>query len=61
MNYFQAINYGSKILKCKKFLNYNLDSELLLSNALKLEREELLTNLDKEIYDKSFNYYKKLI
>ncbi len=61
MNYFQAINYGAKILKCKNFLNYNLDSELLLSNVLKLEREELLINLDKEIYDKSFIYYKKLI
>ena len=61
MNYLQAINYGAKILKCKNFLNYNLDSELLLSNVLKLEREELLINLDKEIYGKSFNYFKKLI
>ena len=61
MNYFQAINYGAEILKCKNFLNYNLDSELLLSNVLKLEREELLINLDKEIYGKSFNYFKKLI
>ncbi len=61
MNYFQAINYGAKILKCKNFLNYSLDSELLLSNVLKLEREELLINLDKEIYDKSFKKYKKLI
>ena len=45
MNYLQAINYGAEIFKYKKFLNYNLDSELLLSNVLKLKREELLINL----------------
>ena len=38
-----------------------MDSELLLSNVLKLEREELLINLDKEIYGKSFNYFKNLL
>ena len=61
MNYLQAINYGAEIFKYKKFLNYNLDSELLLSNVLKLKREELLINLEKKIYYKSFNQYKKLI
>ena len=61
MNYLQAINYGAEIFKYKKFLNYNLDSELLLSNVLKLKREELLINLKKKIYYKSFNQYKKLI
>ena len=52
MNYQEIINAGSKILKLNNIKSYNLDSEILLSSALKLDRSQLLLNLNKEIKNK---------
>ncbi len=49
MRYEQIINEGSKILKLNNIKSYNLDSEILLSSALKFDRSHLLLNLDKQI------------
>ena len=49
MRYEQIINEGSKILKLNNIKSYNLDSEILLSSALKLDRSQLILNLDKEV------------
>jgi len=49
MRYEQIINEGSKILKLNNIKSYNLDSEILLSSALKFDRSHLLLNLDKKI------------
>ncbi len=49
MNYLEILNKGSKILKINKIKSFNLDSEILLSLSLKLERSQLLLNLNKKI------------
>ena len=63
MNYQETINAGSKILKLNNIKSYNLDSEILLSSALKLDRSQLLLNLNKEIKNKEkknfFNFVKR--
>tara|TARA_Y100000590_G_scaffold30546_1_gene33899 strand:- start:21 stop:863 length:843 start_codon:yes stop_codon:yes gene_type:complete len=49
MKYQEVINEGSKILKLNNIKSYTLDSEILLSSTLKLDRSQLLLNLDKKI------------
>ena len=49
MKYQEILNEGSKILKLNDIRSYNLDSEILLSSTLKLNRYKLLLNLDKRI------------
>ena len=49
MKYQEILNEGSKILKLNDIKSYNLDSEILLSSTLKLNRSQLLLNLDKRI------------
>ena len=49
MRYQEIINEGSKILKLNNIKSYNLDSEILLSSALKLDRSQLILNLDREV------------
>ena len=49
MKYQEILNEGSKILKLNDIRSYNLDSEILLSSTLKLNRSQLLLNLDKRI------------
>tara|TARA_Y100001958_G_C21129479_1_gene471252 strand:- start:155 stop:1000 length:846 start_codon:yes stop_codon:yes gene_type:complete len=61
MNYLQAIKFGSKILKKSNVYNYNLDSELLLANTLKITREKVLINLQSKISLNDFDYFKRLI
>ena len=61
MNYFNALNYGNKLLKSSNIKNHILDSELLLSKVLNLSREKLLLNLECKINKKNFNKFKKLI
>ena len=47
MKYQEILNQGSKILKLNDIKSYNLDSEILLSSTIKLDRSQLLINLDK--------------
>ena len=61
MNYLEALNYGNKILKSCKIINYNLDSQILLSKALNLSRERLLINLSNNLETANFNKFKKLV
>ena len=49
MKYQEILNAGSKILKLNNIKSNNLDSEILLSSTLKLDRSQLLLNLDKRI------------
>ncbi len=57
MNYKEAINEGSKILKFNNIKSFILDSEILLSSSLKLDRPRLILNLDKKIKDKEKNIF----
>ena len=52
MKYQEILNQGSKILKLNDVKSYNLDSEILLSSSLKLDRSQLLLNLGKIIENK---------
>ena len=61
MNYFQTLKFGSNKLKLNNINTHILDSELLLSYALNLPREKVLTNLDAKIKKSRFNSFKKLI
>ena len=61
MNYFQTLKFGSNKLKLRNINTHILDSELLLSYALNLPREKVLTNLDAKIKKSRFNSFKKLL
>ena len=54
MNYQDALNEGLKILKFNNIKSFLLDSELLLSYSLNLERSELILNLDKKLSEKEY-------
>ena len=57
MNYKEAIHEGSKILKFNNIKSFILDSEILLSSSLKLDRSKLILNLEKKIKDKEKNIF----
>tara|TARA_Y100001970_G_scaffold286501_1_gene408830 strand:+ start:763 stop:1605 length:843 start_codon:yes stop_codon:yes gene_type:complete len=61
MKYQQVLNEGSKILKIKNIKSYLLDSEILLSSIVKLDRSQLLLNLDKKIEKKDKKNFFNLI
>ena len=61
MKYQEILSQGSKILKLKDIKSYNLDSEILLSSTLKLDRSQLLLNLDKKIENKEKKFFFNLI
>jgi len=63
MKYQEILHKGSKTLKLNNIKSYNLDSEILLSSTLKLDRSQLLLNLDRRIKNKEkkifFNFIEK--
>ena len=61
MNYFEALKYGTLLLKSNNIKTFNLDSELILSEALNLTREQILINQKKIIKKENFNVYKNLL
>ena len=52
MKYQEIITRGSKILKSKDIKSYNLDSEILLSKTLEVDRSQTILNLQKKIKKK---------
>ena len=61
MDYQTVLINASKTLKNSLIKNPKLDCEILLSNALKIERERLLINLDKKISEKDLSVFNNLI
>ena len=61
MKYQGILNEGSKILKLNDIKSYNLDSEILLSSTLKLNRSQLLLNLNKRIENKEKKFFLNFI
>ena len=57
MNYQEIINEVSKILKLNNINSFNLDSEILLSSILRLDRSKLILNLNKKIEEKDKKNY----
>jgi release factor glutamine methyltransferase len=61
MNIQTAVQKAQLFLKKKNVKNPVLDSQILMSEAIKKEKEFIILNLDKEISNKSFEYFNKLI
>ena len=61
MKYQEILNEGSKILKLNDIKSYNLDSEILLSSTLKLNRSQLLLNLNKRIENQEKKFFLNFI
>ena len=61
MKYQEIINEGSKILKLNNVKSYNLDSEILLSSLLNIDRSRLMTNLQDKIKDRDKKIFFNLI
>jgi len=61
MNYEQVLANATKILKSVSIVSSKLDCEVLLSNVLKINRENMLVNLNKEIVHQDFINFNKLI
>jgi release factor glutamine methyltransferase len=57
----ELLNSGSKILKNNKIRTHQLDSELVLSNLLKKQRENLIINSTKKVSQNTVNNFNKLI
>ena len=61
MNCYKVLLEAEKSLKDAFIKSSRLDSEILLSNSLRIPRENILVNLNRKISKKNFYYYKKLI
>ena len=61
MKYQEILNQGSRILKLKDIKSFDLDSQILLSSILKLDRSQLLINLDKKIENNEKKNFFKFI
>ena len=61
MNIQTAVYKAQLFLKEKKIKTPVLDSQILMSEAIKKEKEFVILNFDKEISNKSLNYFNELI
>ena len=61
MNIQTAIQKAQLFLKKKNTKTPVLDSQILMSEAIKKEKEFIILNFDKEISNKSLEYFNKLI
>ena len=55
------LSSGSKTLKRNKIQTHQIDSELILSNIIKQQREKLIINSDEKVSKKIVNHFNKLI
>ena len=61
MNYEQVLTNATKTLESVSIVSSKLDCEVLLSTVLKINRENMLINLNKEINHQDFINFNKLI
>src|SRR5210317_1519887 len=61
MNISSLLANGSRILKSNSIKTYVLDSELILSDILKSQREKLIINSDHTVSEEVINNFNKLI
>ena len=61
MNIQTAVQKAQLFLKEKNIKNPVLDSQILMSEAIKKEKEFIILNFDKEISNKSLEYFNQLI
>jgi release factor glutamine methyltransferase len=61
MNISELLQSGSKVLRINKIETHQLDSELVLSNLLKKQRENLIINLNGKVSETTVLNFKRLI
>jgi len=61
MNILNAINYANQQLKEKGIETYQLDTQILMSEAIKKKKENILLNLGDEIKIEDYNFFIDLI
>ena len=61
MNIQTAVQKAQLFLKKKNIKTPVLDSQILMSEAIKKEKEFIIFNFDKEISNKNLEYFNKLI
>ena len=61
MNILNAINYDKQQLKEKGVKTYELDTQILMSQAIKKKKENMLLNLKEEIKIEDYNFFIDLI
>ena len=61
MNISNLLANGSRILKSNSIKTHVLDSELILSDVLKSQREKLIINSNQSVSEKVINNFNKLI
>ena len=61
MKYYEIINEGSKILKLNKIKSHSIDSEILLSSLLNIDRSDLIINHNKIVNNDEKKFFFDLI
>ena len=61
MNIKSALNQANQELKRNNIFSYKLDSEILMSNVVKEERDYVILNLNKHLSNSQLINYRKLI
>ena len=61
MNILVVINYANQQLKEKGIKTYQLDTQILMSEAIKKKKENILLNLEEEIKVEDYNIFIDLI
>ena len=61
MNILELLQSGSKVLKLNKIRTHQLDSEVVLLNLLKKQRENLIINSNERVSKNTIVNFKKLI
>jgi len=61
MNVIQALSMGNDFLKSNSIKSYIIDSEILLSEVLKIERKDIILNQITELTVENVDDYKTLL
>tara|TARA_B100001057_G_scaffold100841_1_gene97853 strand:+ start:294 stop:1136 length:843 start_codon:yes stop_codon:yes gene_type:complete len=61
MNIQKALQQANHFLKEKNITTSDLDTQILMSEAIKKKKEFIIFNLDKKITDSNLKYFKELI
>ena len=61
MKILELLHSGSRALKLNSIATHQLDSELVLSNLLKIQRENLIVGLNQKVSENTVHNFEKLI
>tara|TARA_B100000003_G_scaffold207005_1_gene223635 strand:+ start:190 stop:1032 length:843 start_codon:yes stop_codon:yes gene_type:complete len=61
MNILSAINRANNLLKLKGIISSKLDCEILISKVLKIDRSNVILNMDRSLTNDELSYFNELI